>query len=142
MTAQKIPTWFWVVAGLGLVWNAMGAMAFIQSMMITPEAISELKPDHQQHISDTPLWATIAFALAVFGGLIGCLLLLLKNKLALPVLILSFLGILTQMVNSFVLMNGYEVFGPGGLAMPIMILIIAPLLIWLAKSAISKGWLN
>jgi hypothetical protein len=56
-----------------------------------------------------PAWATGAFAVAVWGGALGCLLLLLKKKLATPVLILSFIGIVVQMIHSFFIANSIEV---------------------------------
>ena len=142
MSEVKIPTWFWVVSGLALVWNAMGVMAFIQSMMMTPEALAELSEAEMQLLLDTPNWANGAFAFAVIGGFLGCLLLLLKKKAAIIILIVSFIAILVQMYNAFFLMDSFAVFGPGGTIMPIMVIVIAALLIWLAKSSISKNWLK
>jgi hypothetical protein len=45
-----------------------------------------------------PTWATGAFALGVFGGTLGCLLLLYRKSTAYYVFIASLLGIVVQMI--------------------------------------------
>ncbi len=134
--------WFIIVAVLAVIWDAMGVMAYINTMTITAEGMAKMTEAEQAIHNATPAWANGAFAIAVFGGLIGSLLLLLKKSLALPVLILSLVAILVQMYNAFFIMDSYAVFGPGGTIMPIMIIVIAMLLVWLAKSAKSKNWIN
>ena len=142
MNELKVPTWFWVVSGLALLWNAMGVMAFIQFMLMTPESMAEMSEAQQNLHKDTPIWANIAFAFAVIGGLLGCLFILLKKKFALYILIISFIAILIQMYNAFFIMDSFAVFGPGGTIMPIMVIVIAALLIWFAKFSTSKTWLK
>jgi K+ transporter len=73
---------------------------------------------------------------------VGCLLLLLRKKWATSILIISFIGIVVQMIHAFFMANSIEVYGPGGVIMPIMVLIIGAWLIWYAKGAEKKGWIN
>lgn len=134
--------WFIIAAVLAVVWDAMGVMAYISTMTISAEDMAKMTEAEQAIHKATPAWANGAFAIAVFGGLIGSLLLLLKKSLALPVLIVSLLAILVQMFNAFFIMDSYAVFGPGGTIMPIMVIVIAVLLVWLAISAKSKKWIN
>ena len=131
----KIPTWFYVVATVAVIWDAMGVWAYISTMTLSAEALAAMSQAEQEIHNATPAWANGAFAIAVFGGLIGSLLLLLKKSLALPVLIVSLLAILIQMYNAFFIMDSFAVFGPGGMIMPIMVIVIAVLLVWLANSA-------
>ncbi len=138
----KIPTWFYVVIIIALLWNAMGIAAFIMDATMSPEALSALPEAQQQVYNNTPQWAMIAYGLAVFAGFFGCLLMLLKKSLALPALILSLVAVLVQMYAGFFITNSFDVFGPGGLIMPIMVIIIAVLLIFLARSAKVKGWIK
>ncbi|MCW8834501.1 MAG: hypothetical protein OQK09_15520 [Colwellia sp.] len=117
-------------------------MAFIGQMMMTPEMMAELPKAEQELYASVPLWATIAFACAVFGGALGSLALLLKKSLAQPLLIVSLAGVTVQMFHSFVISNSFEVFGPGGAIMPVMVVIIAIALVRLADKAKTNGWLN
>lgn len=137
-----IPKWFNVVAILALVWNLMGVMAFIGQMMMTPEMIAELPQAEQALYAAVPLWASTAFACAVFGGALGSLALLMKKRLAEQLLILSLVGVVVQIFHSFAISNSFEVFGPGGAIMPAMVVIIAIALVRLARKAKTSHWLN
>lgn len=142
-TEQSKPaTWFWVVSVVALVWNAMGVVAYLGTVMMTPEAREAMTEPQRALLDATPAWATGAFALAVWGGTLGSLLLVLRKKLATTVLIVSFAGILVQMFHAFALSNSIEVYGPGGMIMPIMVLAFGAFLIWFSRKAAANGWLN
>ena len=111
-------------------------------MFITPEMLSELPVAEQELYANTPLWATAAFAIAVFSGAFGSLFLLMRKSLATPLLIFSLVGVLVQNVHSFFISNSIEVYGPGGMIMPVMIILLAIYLIWLAKNAQANGWFS
>jgi len=139
---ETIPKWFIPVAVLAMVWNLMGVMAFINQVMMTPEMIAELPQAEQVFYTSLPLWATIAFACAVFGGAFGSLALLMKKMLAEPLLILSLVGVAVQMFHSFVISNSFKVFGPDGAIMPAIVVVIAISLVRLVSKAKTKGWLS
>ena len=141
-TAQTAPKWFLIVAILALVWNFMGVAAYIAHAYMSPGALAALPEAERALYESIPAWATAAFAIAVFGGALGSLFLVVKKDWALPVLVLSLAGILVQQFHSFILINSIEVYGPGGMIMPAMVLLIAIYLVWLAKSAKAKGWIS
>lgn len=141
-SAIKAPTWFLVVAGIALLWNLMGVMAYIGQVTMTPEAMAALPAEQQALYASTPAWATAAFALAVFGGALGCMALLLRKTWAAPLLIISLAAIVVQMFYAFFISNSFEVFGPGGMIMPIMVILIAVYLVVLARQAKEKSWLT
>ena len=141
-TPSKPSTAFWIISVVALVWNLMGVMAFIGQMMITPEALALLPPDQQELYSNVPLWATIAFGIAVWGSVLGCVLLLVRKKLAVSVLSIAFAGILVQMVHSLVISKSIEVYGPGGMIMPILVILIGGFLVWYSRKAAALGWLS
>ena len=139
-TNKKAPKWFTVVAAVLLVWNLLGVMAYLAQVMMSPEALAALPDDQRQLIENTPAWATAAFAVAVNFGALGCLLLLLKRNLAGLLLQLSLAGVVVQLFHAFFMSNSIEVYGPGGLVMPVMVLIIAIYLVTLAIKARNHRW--
>jgi hypothetical protein len=141
-TTNKPATSFWIVSVIALVWNLMGVVAYVMQMTMTPEALQALPEKERALYESTPSWATAAFAVAVWGGTLGSILLLIRRKLAAPVFIISFVGIVIQMVHSFFISNSIEVYGPGGMVMPIMIIIIGIYLIWYSRQSAAKGWLK
>ncbi|WP_121666432.1 hypothetical protein [Mesonia aquimarina] len=142
MQGTKTPTWFLIVSIILLIWNLMGVFAFFNHLLMDAEAINALPEAEQNLYAKYPLWTEIAYALAVFGGAIGCLGLVLKQKWAKPVLIISLLGVIVQMYHSLFIAKATEVYGPGAIAMPIMVTLFAVFLVWFANYAIKRGWLK
>jgi surface polysaccharide O-acyltransferase-like enzyme len=141
-TRIKSPTWFMVVAVVLFVWNLLGVMAYIMQVTMSPEVMAAL-PDAQRELyENTPTWATAAFAVAVHGGALGCLLLILKKNLAGLLLQLSLAGVLVQMYHSFFISKSFDVFGPGAMVMPVMVIIIAIYVVTLAAKAKARKWTN
>lgn len=122
---HKPPSWFWAVAALLLIWNLLGVMAYIAQATMTPEALQAMSAAERALQLATPAWVTAAFAFAVFGGAAGCLLLLLRSRWALPALVLSLIGVVAQMIYVFFVSNSIEVYGPGGMVMPIMVIVLS-----------------
>tara|TARA_R110000868_G_scaffold383578_7_gene650677 strand:+ start:29360 stop:29803 length:444 start_codon:yes stop_codon:yes gene_type:complete len=141
-STQKKPKWLLGISIFALIWNLLGVFAYVAQMMMTPEMLAQLPADQQALMESTPAWATSAFALAVWGGSLGAILLLLKKKIAKLVFIVSLVGVLVQMFYNFVIANSIEVYGPGGLIMPIMVLIVSVGLVWYSNKAEKKGWLS
>jgi len=134
----KPPMWFWIVSALGLIWNGMGLAAFFMQMTMDLAAL----PDAERIFYETiPAWATASFAVAVFGGVIGCLALLLRRSWALTMLLICLAGIVLQISHSLFISNGIEVFGTDGIILPIMTFSVAVFLIWFAKHSKRQGWL-
>ena len=138
----KPPTWFWIVAALALVWNLLGVFAYLGQVFATPEMLDAMTADQRALMENTPAWATGAFAIAVWGGALGCILLLLRKELSKIVFVISLIGILVQMYYNVFMSNSIEVYGPSGLVMPIMVLLVGVGLIWMADMAEKKEWIN
>lgn len=136
------PKWFLLVALLALLWNLIGCAAFVQQAMLSPEALAALPEAEQALHRAQPMWATVAYAVAVFGGAVGSLALLLKRRFALILLTASLLGVLVQMFYVVILSRAVEVYGAAALTLPGMVIVIAFALVWLARKAVSKGWLE
>lgn len=73
---------FWIISVLALLWNLLGVMAYIMQVTMTPEALQALPAEQQALYTNVPAWATAAFAVAVWGSTLGCILLLLRKKLS------------------------------------------------------------
>ncbi len=141
-TDQIVPAWFWIISVLALLWNLLGVMAFFMQVMVSPE-ILEAMPEAERALMQTiPGWAMGAFAIAVFCGTIGCIGLLLRQRWAKYLFILSLLGIIIQNINAFVFQDSFAVFGPGGTMMVALVALVALGLILLAVRAENNGWLS
>jgi len=139
---MSTPTWLKPLAWAALIWNSLGVIAFVMQMMMTPELISKLPIDQQAAYSDITLWSTIAFAIAVFGGLLGCIFLLKKKALAIPTFTVSLAAILLQQYYNFVVINSIDLLGASAVFMPILVIIIAIGLLYISIKGKQQSWLN
>ncbi|PWK19930.1 hypothetical protein [Xanthomarina spongicola] len=142
ISTNKPPIWFWVIAVVALVWNLMGVMAYIGQAYMTEAELNALPEVEQALYANYPAWATAAFAIAVFGGAIASIALLLRKKLAKTLFLISLIGIIVQMIYNFFISEAMDVYGPGGMIMPVMIIIIGVYLVMLAKKSISNNWIS
>ncbi|NQU31835.1 MAG: hypothetical protein HQ521_01260 [Bacteroidetes bacterium] len=138
----KIPKWYWIVAVFVLLWNLMGVGSFYIHTFITDEAMQALPIAEQDLYNSYPLWTKIVFAIAVFGGAIGSIGLVIKKKWAKSAFIISLLVIIPQMIHDLFFTNARDVYGPVSVVMPIMVIVIGVLLVWFSAFGIKKGWLK
>lgn len=132
---------FWVIAVFAFVWNALGSVNYL--MQMNPEMVASLPETHKAIIIGRPAWATGGFAVAVFGGALGGVLLLLRKSVAIYVFIASLLGVLVTMIHTFSVMNSGVAYSGGEIfVMALLPVIIAMLLIWYTRVAGNKGWLR
>ena len=139
---RKPSNLFWVISSIALVWNLMGVFNYLDQAFMTDKVLEVLPKEQQILYQDVPAWVTAAFAIAVFSGTLGSLLLLLKKKIASTFFIISFLGIMGQMSYGLLIDQNSDSFGPMGIAMPIIIIAFGGYLIWYSKKANEHRWLS
>lgn len=153
---QKVPApvWFTVVAIIALLWNLLGSAAYLwmtwlMPQMITPEVLSTL-PEAERAVMEAqlamqavmPAWATSAFALAVFGGLLGSFFLLIRKNFAIILFTVSLAGLLVQTYYSYGIAGAYDILGIAAVIQSVVILLIAVFLLWVANKAKAEHWSN
>lgn len=138
----KPPVWFWVVAGAALLWNLVGVISFFSIVTMSADAIAAMPKAESALYEHMPLLTKIAFAVGVFGGVAGSVLLLLRNKIAAPVFIASLIGIVVQFSHWLFMTDAPTVYGGEAYLMPVMVTVIAAALIWFSKSAKNRGWIR
>ncbi|MGC1498308.1 MAG: hypothetical protein WA790_21055 [Sulfitobacter sp.] len=132
MTSAKPHFSFWIISALGLAWNLMGCLNYVAQ--INPETVAQMPETYQVIINGRPAWASAAFGLAVFGGAVGCILLLLRRKVATALLILSLIGIVGTGVFTVMLV--------GAVPSMILSLLVGVALVWYSTIARRAGWLG
>jgi len=139
----KPPVWFWIVSILALFWNLMGVMSYLEQAYMTDEIKAQYTADQLTLMEGIPAWVTAAFAIAVWGGLLGCIALLFRKKWAKPLLMLSLIAILIQMAYSFFMTNASEIYGLiPGVIIPLLVIIIGIALVQFARIAEKRNWIS
>jgi len=134
-----VPGWFWVAAGLALLFEALGCFMYLAQVASDPAAL----PLDQRAMWDaTPTWMVAAYAIAVWVGLIGAALLLMRRKLAVPVLLVSLIAVVVQFSGLFLVPQLRQTVPDTALAFPIAIMVVCYAVFHLARLADRRGWLR
>lgn len=89
-----------------------------------------------------PAWAVGATAIAVWGGALGCLGLILRKSWANLVLMLSLAGVVVQDIALFGMSNAAAMAGPVVYVMQGIVLLVAIALVLLSRKALKLGWIS
>ncbi|MEE4454489.1 hypothetical protein [Novosphingobium resinovorum] len=93
------PGWrYWLVAAAAVAWNAFGCLDFTMTASRNPAYLAQVPPDVIDWLDAAPTWTLVPWALGVWGGLAGSLLLLLRSRRAVPAFAVSLAGLAVSQV--------------------------------------------
>jgi hypothetical protein len=143
VTRARAPWQLWVVGVLALLWNGMGAFDYVMTQTRNAEYMSSFTQQQLDYFYGFPAWVVAAWALAVWGGVLGSVLLLLRKRVAEPVFLVSLVAMVVTTVHNFVLSNGLEIVdGAGARAFTGIIFVVALALYVYARMLVRRGVLN
>lgn len=145
---RRTPIHLWIVGILSLLWNAIGCYDYLMTRLRDTDYLSSMMPGTDPnavlaYIDSFPIWAQAGWALGVWGGLAGAVLLLIRSRYAVWAFGLSLIGAILGL--------GYQIANPGGPAamhegagavMPYVIILIAAFQLWYSWSQEKKGVLR
>lgn len=135
---------FWIVGVVLLLFGIMGASGYVLEMTMDEAAYLE---NYGQAAVDirplTPKWSIAGYAIGVWTGLLGSILLLLRKALAVPVYIVSFLGAFLGWSWYVIDPRAHQMMKESsGWAFMAFVIIACLFSIWWARRQKSKGLLN
>ena len=137
------PTSFWVLVGLFLIWNLLGVFHYLTSVNATVESLvaQGMTIKQAEVFNNTPSYHYAVFALGVWSGLLGALLLLLRKAWAAPVFIFSAVMVIVAFVLDAVSGN-LSALGLSYLGIMTFTLILALFEAWYSKRMKAHGILQ
>ena len=143
MTRRPVPGWYWAVAVLALLWEAIGCYFYIVQVSMDAADLAALPPAQAEAFGAMAQWQWAVFAIAVWSGLLGAVGLLLRKAWAYWLLLLSLIAAVIQYGYVFAATPILETMPVGeALGLPISITVIGIILVWFAGSARKRRWLN
>lgn len=139
---NKPPVWFWIVSIAALIWNGVGVFQYLIKAYNTEGFRSQYTTEQLEIIANSPAWATAAFAIGVFGGLIASGFLLMRRKLATIFFVFSILGVLVQVYHNHFVIDSNAIMGSSAGIFSGIIIVIALLLLYFSKFATKKEWIR
>jgi hypothetical protein len=125
MTRTATPVHLWIVGAVSLLWNLVGAYDYLMTQTQNEAYMARFTPEQLEYFYGFPMWVETFWALAVWGSVLGSILLLLRKGLAVPVFAVSFVSMVITAVYNYGLSNGLELMGGSALVFSLVIFVIA-----------------
>lgn len=140
---KKVPWHLWAVGVIGLLWSAMGAMDFVMTQTKNEQYMSAFTPEQLEFFYGFPVWVVACWAVAVWGGFIGSIFLLVRKSLAVWTYFASLIAMVITSIHNFGISNGLEVIGDTfSLIFTAVIFVVALALYLYSRAMYQKGILR
>lgn len=139
---SKVPVHLWIVGGLALLWNAVGAFDYLATQLEFEPYMSGFSEEQLAYFYGFPAWTVSAWAVAVWGAFFGAIALLLRSRWSVWLFGASLAGIALTSLHNFVLSNGAEIMGSSSVVFSVAIGVVAVLLVVYARSMARRGVLG
>jgi hypothetical protein len=139
----RTPAHLWIVGILALLWNAFGCYDYLMTETANAAYLKQVPAEMLTYIDSLPAWTTAFWALGVWGGLIGAVLLLMRSRYSVWAFALSLIGAIVGL--------GYQMFMtemPASMKagfnqfMPWVIILVAAFQLWYSRNEEKKGVLR
>jgi len=135
----RAPWHLWVVGIAALLWNAVGALDYVMTQTRNAQYMAAFTAEQLAFFYGLPAWTVAAWAIAVWGGVLGSLLLLLRKSLAVWIFLASLAGVVLTTIQNYVLSNGMEIMGgPGAAVFAAVIFVVAVALYVYARAMAAR----
>lgn len=134
---------FWIIGIIALLWNAMGVYNYLIQAYQTEAYTSSVNEAQLALMESMPSWNTALFAIAVFSGLIGTILMLMRKKSAVSLFIISFAAATVNQLYWLFGTNAVEVFSDKmPYLIPILVIVFCLFLVWYSRGQKAKNVLS
>ena len=136
---RAVPGWFKAAAIAALLWELFGCTMYLMQVTADPGSM----PAEQRAMWDaTPPWAVAAYAIAVWVGLAGAVLLVLRRRLAEPLLLVSLVAVIAQFASLAVAPDLRAIAPANAWTMPLGIVLVCAAIWLFARDSKRRGWLR
>jgi hypothetical protein len=142
-TATRSTPWhLWVIGVLALLWNGMGAFDYVMTETQNEGYMSRFTPEQLDFFYGFPAWIVALWAIAVWGGVVAALLLLLRKRFAVETFLVALVAMVITTIRNYVFADGLAVTGGFALVFSIIIFVFSVLLYLYARAMRKKGVLT
>ena len=138
------PWHLWLVGVVGLAWNSFGAFDYTMTKLRGDQHLRDFGMTDAQiaYMAAMTAWMVAVWAIGVWGALLGTILLLLRNRLAVPVFAASLAAFVMSLIYAYFLSNGAEVMGGQTSIVNLVILAGCVFFLVYARAMARKGVLR
>lgn len=136
------PWHLWAIGVLALLWNGMGAFDYVMTETRNEGYMSRFTPEQLEFFYGFPSWVVALWAIAVWGGVVAALFLLLRKRFAVEAFLVALVAMVITAIRSYVFSDGLAVTGGVALFFTVVIFLASLLLYLYARAMRKKGVLT
>ncbi|MEG3146307.1 hypothetical protein U1839_16770 [Sphingomonas sp. RT2P30] len=139
----KPPAWYYLVAVLLILWDGIGCYFCIMQFKLGADAMGDATAYDRALYATLPAWYNWCYAVAVFGSVLGGIALLVRARIARPIMLVALIAIVVQFGYLFATTDiighkGFMVTVP----FPAFIVAVGVFAWWFAGFAARRGWIR
>jgi hypothetical protein len=138
---MKAPWHFWLIAFVSLLWNAVGGIDYFMTQSQNEAYMSNFTPEQLSFFYGFPTWVNATWAIGVWFAVLGSILLLLRNALAIWAFAASLVGMVLTAFHNFILsdISMLDIIGVGAGIFTLVIFLVAVFLLYYARAQKIKA---
>ncbi|HEX6073200.1 MAG TPA: hypothetical protein VFY95_09360 [Sphingomicrobium sp.] len=136
---RPIAGWFMVGAVASLLFMGLGCVLYLTHVLADPNS---MPLDQRVAYGAEPAWVTGAYAVAVWVGLAGTILLVMKRKLAERALLVSLVAVLVWFAGLLIVAPLRNAMSANDLLVAIVVTALTWTIFWFARHSRQRGWLG
>jgi len=136
---RPVAAWYMPAAIASLLFMALGCIMYLTQVLADP---AQMTPDQSAAFEALPTWVIGAQAVAVWVGAAGALLLVLRKKLAVPLLLVSLVAVLVWLAGLMLTTGVRENMSANDLLVAIVVVAMTWTIFWFARHSRQRQWLR
>ena len=136
---RPVPGWFKLAAMASVAFMALGCGGYLVSALADP---ASLPLDQRNLLEARPMWMVAAYAIAVWVGLLGAIALLMRKKVAEPLLLVSLVSAVVTFLPYAIVPAVSELVTTNDIAVAVVVVLITGTIWSFARHSRQRGWLR
>jgi hypothetical protein len=138
-TPRPVAGWFIIAAVGSLLFMGLGCISYLMHVLANP---ATMPLDQRAAYEAEPAWVTGAYAVAVWVGLMGAILLVMRRRAAEWLLLISLIAVLAWLAGLVLVTGLRENMSANDLLVAIVVTALTWTVYWFARHSRQRGWLR
>lgn len=137
----KTPWHLWAVGAVALLWNGYGGYDYVMTQTNNAAYLAQFTAEQRAYFDSYPVWMEADWAIGVWGGVLGALLLLLRSKWAFHAFLASLIAFAVSVVYGQ-MSDGSALMGTTGMVFSGLIFVLGLIFVMYSRMMTRKGVLR
>lgn len=135
------PWHLWAVGAVALLWNGYGGYDYVMTQTNNAAYLAQYTAEQRAYFASFPMWMEAVWAIGVWGGVLGAVLLLMRSKWAFHAFVASLIAFAVSVVYGQMSGAG-AIMGTGGVVFSAAIFLLGLGFVMYSRAMARKGVLH